>query len=184
MIDNTAYAAWRVKQSVRYTEKTWARWMAAEQACPVAGAVEFARHVNANGCTMFYITNHDAKSFVPTAANIRKLSFSSVSAKTLLLNSGQSNKQGRFDAVKAYGFDVVVYVGDNLNNLGAATYDKNNQQRCTFVEAFGTKFFMRLIRVMASGFPRWYPIITSNRLKNSLRSTASPSVVEVGEIWF
>jgi len=101
-----------------------------------------------------------------------------------LLNSGQSNKQGRFDAVKADGFDVVVYVGDNLNDFGAATYHKNNQQRRTFVEAFGTKFFMRLIRVMASGFPEWYPIITNNRLKNSLRSTASPSVVGAGEIWF
>jgi len=40
MIDNTAYAAWRVKQGVPCTEKTWARWMAAEQARPVAGAVE------------------------------------------------------------------------------------------------------------------------------------------------
>jgi len=91
MIDNTAYAGWRVKQSVPYTEKTWARWMAAEQAGPIAGAVEFARHVNANGGTMFY-------------------------------------------------------VGDNLNDFGAATYHKNNQQRRTFVEAnreaFGTKFFM------------------------------------------
>ncbi|MGB5841648.1 MAG: 5'-nucleotidase, lipoprotein e(P4) family [Brucella anthropi] len=146
MIDNTAYAGWRVKQSVPYTEKTWARWMAAEQAGPIAGAVEFARHVNANGGTMFYVTNRDARSFEPTAANIRKLGFPGVSAKTLLLNGGQSNKQSRFDAVKADGFDVVVYVGDNLNDFGAATYHKNNQQRRTFVEAnreaFGTKFFM------------------------------------------
>lgn len=85
MINNTAYAAWRVKQGVPCTEKTWARWMVAEQARPVAGAVEVARHVNANGCTMFYITNRDAKSFEPTAANIRKLSFPGVSAKTLFV---------------------------------------------------------------------------------------------------
>ena len=146
MIDNSAYAGWRVRQSMPYTEKTWARWMAAEQARPIAGAVEFARHVNANGGTMFYVTNRDARSFQPTAANIKKLGFPGVSAKTLLLNSGQSNKQARFDSIKAEGYDVVIYMGDNLNDFGTATYHKNNQQRRTFVEAnreaFGTKFFM------------------------------------------
>lgn len=146
MIDNTAYAGWRVKQGAPYTEKTWARWMAAEQARPIAGAVEFARHVNSNGGTMFYVTNRDVKSYAPTAANIRKLGFPGVSAKTLLLNSGQSNKQGRFDSIKAEGYEVVVYVGDNLNDFGTATYHKSNQQRRAFVEAsreaFGTKYFM------------------------------------------
>ena len=146
MIDNSAYAGWRIQHNVPYTEKTWGQWMAAEQARPIPGAVEFARYVNSHGGTMFYVTNRDAKSFDHTAANIRKLGFPGVSAKTLLLNSGQSNKQARFDAVKAAGFDVVVYVGDNLNDFGSATYHKNNQQRRTFVaansEAFGTKFFM------------------------------------------
>lgn len=146
MIDNTAYAGWRVRQGVPFTEETWARWMAAGQARPIAGAVEFARHVNANGGTMFYVTNRDARSFQSTAANIEKLGFPGVSAKTLLLNSGQSNKQERFDSIKAEGYDVVIYMGDNLNDFGAATYHKNNQQRRAFVEAnreaFGTKFFM------------------------------------------
>nr|WP_312968665.1 5'-nucleotidase, lipoprotein e(P4) family [Brucella intermedia] len=146
MIDNTAYAGWRVRQGVPFTEETWARWMAAGQARPIAGAVEFARHVNANGGTMFYVTNRDARSFQSTAANIEKLGFPGVSAKTLLLNSGQSNKQERFDSIKAEGYDVVIYMGDNLNDFGTAAFHKNNQQRRAFVEAnreaFGTKFFM------------------------------------------
>ncbi len=146
MIDNTAYAGWRVRQGVPFTEETWARWMAAGQAHPIAGAVEFARHVNAKGGTMFYVTNRDARSFQSTAANIEKLGFPGVSAKTLLLNSGQSNKQERFDSIKAEGYDVVIYMGDNLNDFGVATFHKNNQQRRAFVEAnreaFGTKFFM------------------------------------------
>ncbi|KAA9361226.1 5'-nucleotidase, lipoprotein e(P4) family [Ochrobactrum quorumnocens] len=146
MIDNSAYAGWRIQHNVPYTEKTWARWMAAEQARSIPGAVDFARHVNSHGGTMFYVTNRDAKSFEHTAANIRKLGFPGVSTKTLLLNSGQSNKQARFDTIKAAGFDAVVYVGDNLNDFGGVTYHKNNQQRRAFVAAnqaaFGTKFFM------------------------------------------
>jgi len=146
MIDNSAYAGWRIQHNLPYTEKTWARWMAAEQARPLAGAVEFARYVNAHGGTMIYVTNRDARSFEHTAENIKELGFPGVSAKTLLLNNGQSNKQARFDAVKAAGFDVVIYIGDNLNDFGTATYHKSNQQRRAFVaanrEAFGTKFFM------------------------------------------
>ena len=146
MIDNSAYAGWRVQHNMPYAEKTWGRWMAAEQARPIPGAVEFARYVNSHGGTMFYVTNRDAKSFEHTAANIRKLGFPGVATKTLLLNSGQSNKQPRFDKVKAAGFDVVIYIGDNLNDFGGATYHKTNQQRRAFVaanrEAFGTRFFM------------------------------------------
>lgn len=146
MIDNSAYAGWRIQHNLPYAEKTWGRWMAAEQAQPIPGAADFARHVNSHGGTMFYVTNRDVKSFEHTTANIRNLGFPGVSEKTLLLNNGQSNKQARFDKIKAAGFDVVIYVGDNLNDFGSATYHKNNQQRRAFVRAnqaaFGTKFFM------------------------------------------
>ncbi|MDH0123344.1 5'-nucleotidase, lipoprotein e(P4) family [Brucella sp. ZJ1_1] len=117
MIDNTAYAGWRVRQGVPFTEETWARWMAAGQARPIAGAVEFARHVNANGGTMFYVTNRDARLFQSTAANIEKLGFPGVSAKTLLLNSGQSNKQERFDSIKAEGYDCRHLYGGQSQRL-------------------------------------------------------------------
>ena len=43
-------------------------------------------------------------------------------------------------------YDIVVYVGDNLNDFGDATYKKSNAERRNFVaqnnKLFGTKFII------------------------------------------
>ena len=146
MIDNSAYAAWRVKNGVPYTKPTWARWMEARQATAIAGAVSFARYDNSHGGKMFYISNRDDTSYAATVSNLQKLGFPGVSRETVLLRTEQSNKQARFDRVKSKGYDVVVYAGDNLNDFGAQFYGKNNSERRLLVAAqqnkFGSKFIM------------------------------------------
>ncbi|UCA46651.1 5'-nucleotidase, lipoprotein e(P4) family [Pseudochrobactrum sp. XF203] len=146
MIDNSAYAAWRVENGVPYTKPTWARWMAARQATTIAGAVSFARYVNSHGGRMFYISNRDDTSYAATVENLQKLGFPGVSRETVLLRTTQSNKQPRFDWVKSKGYDVVVYAGDNLNDFGTEYYGKNNSERRLLVAAqqnkFGSKFIM------------------------------------------
>ncbi len=186
MIDNTAYAGWRVRQGVPFTEEAWARWMAAGQARPIAGAVEFARHVNANGGTMFYVTNRDARSFQSTAANIERLGFPGVSAKTLLLNSGQSNKQERFDSIKAEGYDVVIYMGtisttSELQPITRTTSSDAHSSKPTGKHS-ARSFSCCPIRATATGFQAWRRTITNSLRKGSLRSNASPSAVGQAEM--
>lgn len=146
MIDNSAYAAWRVEHGVPYTEPTWARWMEAKQATAIDGAVSFARYVNSRGGRMFYISNRDDTSYAATVENLQKLGFPGVSRETVLLRTTQSDKQARFDRVKSKGYDVVVYIGDNLNDFGTHYYGKNNRERRLQVAAqqkqFGSKFIM------------------------------------------
>ncbi|MDM7851495.1 5'-nucleotidase, lipoprotein e(P4) family [Pseudochrobactrum kiredjianiae] len=146
MIDNSAYAAWRIEHGVPYTKPTWARWMEAKQAVAIDGAVSFARYVNSHGGRMFYVSNRDDTSYVATVENLQKLGFPGVSRETVLLRTTQSNKQARFDLVKSKGYDVVVYIGDNLNDFGTEYYGKNNRERRLQVAAqqkqFGSKFIM------------------------------------------
>lgn len=146
MIDNSAYAAWRVKHSTPYTKETWARWMAAQQADAIPGAVSFARYVNTHGGRMFYVSNRDDTSYEVTLNNLKRLGFPGLSRETVLLRRQTSNKQSRFDRVKALGYDIVVYAGDNLNDFGAEFYGRDNRSRRLMVAAqqrkFGTSFIM------------------------------------------
>ncbi|MFS1808954.1 5'-nucleotidase, lipoprotein e(P4) family, partial [Bacillus anthracis] len=105
MIDNSAYAAWRVEQGVPYTKPTWARWMEAKQATAIDGAVSFARYVNSHGGRIFYVSNRDDTSKIATIKNLQKLGFPGLSFETVLLRTTQSNKQARFDLVKSKGYD-------------------------------------------------------------------------------
>ncbi len=146
MIDNSAYSAWQVKANQPFADKSWSQWTQAKQATAVPGAVNFANYVNSHGGTMFYVSNRDSKDAAATAANLTQLGFTGVNEKTLRLKSDSSNKQARFDAIKAEGYDVVLYIGDNLNDYGAATWHQGNAQRRAFVNQnnrlFGTQFII------------------------------------------
>lgn len=146
MLDNSAYSAWQAKNGQPFSSKTWSAWTQARQAKAVPGAVEFARHVTEKGGTLFYVSNRDQKDYVATVANMQQLGFPNVSDKTVRLNTDSSNKQARFDAIKNAGYNVVLYVGDNLNDFGGSTWHKGNQTRRDFVnlnhQQFGTQFIV------------------------------------------
>ena len=146
MIDNSAYQAWAAQQQLPFTDATWSQWTHAKQALAIPGAVDFARYIDSHGGTIFYVSNRAEQDRQATADNLRALGFPSISSETLLLNTSTSNKQARFDSIKNKGYQVVVYVGDNLNDFGQATWHKDNVQRRNFVaenhDKFGTEFFL------------------------------------------
>lgn len=146
MLDNSAYSAWQVKANKPFDSKSWSAWTQAKQANAVPGAVSFAQYVVSHGGTLFYVSNRDQKDYAATVANMQRLGFPNVNEKTVRLSTGTSNKQARFDTIKNEGYNIVLYVGDNLNDFGAATYHQGNQQRRDFVNKnhhlFGTQFIV------------------------------------------
>lgn len=146
MMDNSAYSAWQAKYGQPFSDKTWSEWTRSRQAKAIPGAVEFARYVTAQGGTIFYVSNRDQKDYEATVANLQQLGFPGVNEKTVQLSSNTSNKQPRFDAVNAAGYNVVLYIGDNLNDFGGATWHQGNEQRKAFVSQnhvrFGTRFII------------------------------------------
>lgn len=146
MMDNSAYSAWQAKNNKAFDDKSWSRWVQTHQALAVPGAVDFANYVNSHGGTMFYVSNRDNRDFDATVANMKALGFTGVSDKTVRLKTDSSNKQARFDAIKAEGYHVVMYIGDNLNDFGKATYHKDQSQRQQFASnnrsKFGTQFIV------------------------------------------
>lgn len=146
MLDNSAYAGWQAQQNKSFGGESWAKWSQTAQAQAIPGAVQFANYVNSHGGTMFYVSNRKQSEYDATVANMQKLGFTGMSAKTVLLARESSNKQARFDSIKNAGYDIVVYAGDNLNDFGSATYHQDNAQRQSFVSAnkdkFGTEFIV------------------------------------------
>jgi 5'-nucleotidase (lipoprotein e(P4) family) len=146
MIDNSAYSAWQVKANKPFDDKSWSRWTQAKQAKAIPGAVSFAQYVDSHGGIMFYVSNRSQQDYAATAANLQRLGFPNVNEKTLRLNTTTSNKQARFDAIKNEGYNIVLYIGDNLNDFGAATYHQGNAERRNFVNSnhtlFGTQFIV------------------------------------------
>ncbi|OOF67421.1 5'-nucleotidase, lipoprotein e(P4) family [Rodentibacter caecimuris] len=147
MIDNSAYAGWQINNGKPFEGESWTRWVNARQVSAIPGAIEFANYVNANKGTMFFVSNRkDEGEKQATIDDMKRLGFSGVSEKTLFLKKDKSNKSPRFAEIEKQGYDIVLYVGDNLNDFGDATYRKSNVERRNFVNQnkalFGTKFIV------------------------------------------
>lgn len=147
MIDNSAYAGWQIKNNQPFEGESWTRWVDARQTRAIAGAVEFNNYVNKHGGKVFYVSNRkDSNEKAGTLDDMRKLGFSGVSEETLYLKKDKSAKQARFDEIEKQGYEIVLYVGDNLDDFGNEVYGKVNAERRAFVDQnsklFGTKFIM------------------------------------------
>ena len=146
MLDNSAYSAWQAKNGKSFSDATWSAWTQAKQARAIPGAVEFARYVDSHGGTVFYVSNRDQKDYQATVENMQALGFPGVNEKTVFLSTGSSDKQARFDQITQSGANVVLYIGDNLNDFGGATWHKDNAERRNFVsrnhQLFGTRFII------------------------------------------
>ena len=147
LINNSAYAAWEVAKGQGFTPQTWQKWVEARKALALPGAVAFANYVNSHGGTMFYVSNRNDKGEkVATIDNLKQLGFSGVNDKTVLLKTDKSAKGARFAEIEKQGYQIVLFLGDNLNDFGDATYHKSNAERRDFVQKnadlFGKKFII------------------------------------------
>lgn len=127
-----------------YPTSWWQAWSQQARAGAMPGAAEFLNGVHQKGVSIFYVTNRDEKTmYNSTAKNLKDLHFPSVDKEHLLLATTTGNKQIRFDKIAAV-YDVVVYMGDNTNDLPLHTHGLAMQERNAIVDAhqadFGTKY--------------------------------------------
>lgn len=155
MIDNSAYAAWRIKHDQGYSSKTWHQWEKAGKAVAVPGAVAFANYVNSHGGTMFYVSNRTHASHSETAKNLEALGFSGVNDKTVLLKTTTSDKQARRDTITKEGYKIVMLAGDNLDDFDSAVIHQSNKERREHVAADHAKYGLTYIVLPNPTYGGW-----------------------------
>jgi 5'-nucleotidase (lipoprotein e(P4) family) len=135
MLDNSAYAAWQVANGKGYSKESWERWVASEKATEVPGAAAFANTVVDNGGEIFYISNRSAKQTQSTINNMKALGFPMADNTHVLGKVDSSDKKSRVDSVKAKGFTIVTFAGDNLDDFDSTVHGKLNAERREHVNA-------------------------------------------------
>ena len=141
MLDNSPYAGWQVQNNKPFDGKDWTRWVEARQSGVVPGAVEFNNYVNTHGGKMFYVSNRkDSNEKAGTIDDMKRLGFNGVEESAFYLKKDKSAKAARFEEIEKQGYDIVLYVGDNLDDFGDAIYGKQNADRRDFVAQNKAKF--------------------------------------------
>ena len=152
IIDNSPFNAGLIGKDYGYSGETWKAWSEDKSATAMPGAVEFLNHVVKTGGDVFYITNRksmpekkmDLKAV--TMENLKSLGFPQIDDKHMMLRTGTSKKQDRRDTVTGMGYKIVLLMGDNLADFGAAFDGDTMPARSKAVEenkaSFGNKFIV------------------------------------------
>jgi 5'-nucleotidase (lipoprotein e(P4) family) len=162
ILDNSAYDAGHIGYNDAYARDTWAKWVNAARAGAMPGAVQCLQYISGKGVNVFYVTNRDAKTGLKgTLQNLKALGFPDVDRKHVLLQTDTGNKQPRFDAI-AKDYQVVVYMGDNANDMPIGTYGMKMRERNNRVDKYENEFGTRLIVLPNPSYGDWEPAIAAN----------------------
>ncbi|MBT61626.1 MAG: 5'-nucleotidase, lipoprotein e(P4) family [Puniceicoccaceae bacterium] len=147
MLDNSPYAAWLLHNQDSYASATWTAWCEAAEAPAIPGALEFAKYVIAQGGALFYVSNRSDEVFDATVKNLQALGFPEPTANRVFLKTDTSNKQARFQKVTDAGYEIVLMIGDNLNDFPEIgtwhqANEPRNQATASYQSAFGQRFIV------------------------------------------
>ena len=158
MLDNGPYAAWQIQHHQGYSQATWDAWVNSIQTAALPGAVAFAQYVTDHGGTMFYVSNRSERTWDATAKNLKKAGFPNVTKLTLRLKGATSDKAPRLSAVRKDGYQVVLMMGDNLNDFpDLHAYHQLNDKRRAIVDAHKADFGQQFILLPNPAYGDWEP---------------------------
>jgi len=152
ILDNSAYQAGLIDTNNFFNPSDWNEWVRHKKAKAIPGAVELVNYVNANGGKIFFVSDRAESSSknrqnndleLATIVNLKAVGFTGVSERSVLLKGEFSqtiegkedtSKQFRREAVENGSADgiehnIVVLIGDNLNDLDNLAGETNNQRR-------------------------------------------------------
>lgn len=146
LLDNSPLQAQYIKDGKLFDLESFNQWIAMEEAQPIPGALEFVLFLKRKGVEIFYISNRTNDVKDATIANLRKAGFPDATPERVLLASrGSESKEARRDSVRAK-HRVIMYVGDDLGDMGASFERTSVAERFAAVEArrdgWGTRYIV------------------------------------------
>lgn len=130
-----------------FDDDLWDAWIPRNLVTEAPGASEFLHHAAGRGVEVFYVTNRDQGEGTEAFAmeHLRLLGFPFADEEHLTVLRDTSNKEPARAAI-AERFEVVLLLGDNLNDFRRDYYLADVDQRIARMEEdrdlFGTRFIV------------------------------------------
>lgn len=118
----------------------WLNWEAKGMPDAVPGSVEFLQALKPLGVKPFFVTSRTYPTYEHTVKILE--SFGVTDWEGIHCKTGSSDKTERFKAIER-DYEVLAYIGDNLNDLPVGSMTKEDREAFVLANAgkFGVKFF-------------------------------------------
>lgn len=176
VLDNSPYQAKIIAEKTGYP-KYWDEWIEASKAEALPGSVEFLKFVDSKKAKIFYISNRKEKHRKLTFDLLKKLGFPIQNEEDILVQTTTSDKSERRLFVESK-YEIVVLVGDNLNDFTGLFELKSNDEKKKLVDEMQSQFGNRFIILPNPLYGDWegsiynYNYRLPNKEKHDLRLKA------------
>lgn len=145
VLDNSYEEDQLIKDNKTWNYLSWKQWSDLSKATAVPGAVEFLQHAKQKDASIFYISNRTVGEVASTLINLKKLQLPDADTSHMLFLSTTASKEERRQKVMR-NYNVVMLLGDNLNDFMQLFEDKNIADRFAetdkMQDAWGNKFIV------------------------------------------
>lgn len=131
---------------------TWYKWTSESRAKALPGALEYAQYAQFRNVDIYYVTNRDDNERAATLKNLQSEGFPFAFEDHLLTrsdlnyNAGNTSSKAGRRAKVAENHDIILLIGDNLNDFSEIFEDRSRNDGKTAVsenrEKFGQKFIV------------------------------------------
>ncbi len=124
-----------------FDDATWDAWVPNNEFVASPGAREFAAFCEANGVTLFFVTNRDQgeATFDLALGNLRAAGFENARAENLRVLRETSNKEAVQAQIRS-DYRVIASLGDNLNDFARRYYVTDVAEREALMHADAARF--------------------------------------------
>ncbi|MEH7333033.1 5'-nucleotidase, lipoprotein e(P4) family [Neobacillus drentensis] len=130
-----------------FDDAIWDKWIPTYNMVATPGSLDFLNYCKEKGVEVFYVSSRDqgSKTYHYAKTQLKKLNFPYVDDNHLTILRDTSNKETRQNEI-AQNYDVISYLGDNLNDFRRVYYVKDVDERAKLMEQdkdlYGTKFIL------------------------------------------
>ncbi|MBS1738874.1 MAG: 5'-nucleotidase, lipoprotein e(P4) family [Bacteroidetes bacterium] len=144
VLNNSPYQARQLLMGKDYEAESWKQWTDKGIADTVPGAVHFFQYAASKGITVFYVSNRNDNERVATLRNLQRYNFPYADNDHLLLVTSVSSKEPRREVIRK-NYTIMMYVGDNANDLSVLFEKKNTDDRKKVADDYSTYFGKQFI---------------------------------------
>lgn len=152
VLDNSPYQADLILEDKDFPA-SWDAWVDMAKAKALPGAAEFLAFAQKNKVEIFYVTNRKVVGLQGTMQNLKDLGLP-LKEENLLMRVKESSKEPRRLSV-AKNYEVVLLMGDNLDDFAEDFEQKSVEDRRLAVEQHRAKFGQRFIAFPNPMYGTW-----------------------------
>ncbi|MEO7307219.1 MAG: 5'-nucleotidase, lipoprotein e(P4) family [Ferruginibacter sp.] len=154
VLDNSPSSAHDILLGRVYEDTAWRVWVNLAAAKALPGAVEFFNYAAQHGVQCFYLTNRKESQKGATMKNLQQLGFPQVDTMHMLMKGLTGDKEPRRQQLEKK-YNVVLLLGDNLNDFDDLFYEKPSTERNAAVDKVQSLFGSKYIVLPNAAYGDW-----------------------------